>query len=40
MSLRTLHSGESSFFFCTFTCWDWLPLIAVADLYDAVYKWM
>nr|MBP6392456.1 transposase [Flavobacteriales bacterium] len=40
MSLRTIHSSESNVFFCTFTCWNWLPLIAETDLYDAVYTWM
>src|SRR5262245_18593374 len=40
MSVRTLHSGEGNVYFCTFTCWEWLPLIAEAGLYDAVYKWM
>ncbi|MCB9171163.1 MAG: tetratricopeptide repeat protein [Flavobacteriales bacterium] len=40
MTLRALHPGERDIYFCTFTCWEWLPLIAETKLHDAVYKWM
>ncbi len=26
-------------YFCTFTCYNWLPLIDKSNGYDAVYKW-
>ncbi|MBK8614084.1 MAG: transposase [Flavobacteriales bacterium] len=27
-------------YFCTATCWDWLPLIERTALYDHIYQWM
>ena len=27
-------------YFCTFTCWEWLPLIEETRLYDSIYAWM
>ncbi len=31
------HGGH---FFCTFSCWRWLPLIEETGLYDHLYAWM
>ena len=40
--MPTHHSWgrEAGHYFCTFTCWEWLPLIAVTGLYDKLYAWM
>ncbi|MBX9851320.1 MAG: transposase, partial [Cytophagaceae bacterium] len=26
-------------YFCTFTCYNWLPLFELTDFYNEVYKW-
>ncbi len=26
-------------FFCTFTCFDWIPLFHITGLYEEIYKW-
>ncbi|HEX5154196.1 MAG TPA: hypothetical protein VFW07_22265 [Parafilimonas sp.] len=38
MSTRTIHS-ESSLYFITFTCFNWLHLFQLTNSYDTVYKW-
>ncbi len=40
MSVRTNQRTDGAVFFCTFTCWDWLPLIERTGAYDRVYNWM
>ena len=36
-----VHQGiNGGHFFCTFTCWEWLPLIERTQLYDHLYAWM
>jgi REP element-mobilizing transposase RayT len=36
-----LHQGNAGgLFFCTATCWDWLPLIEQTRLFDHLYGWM
>lgn len=40
MSVRTNQRTDGAVFFCTFTCWDWLPLIERSGAYDHVYNWM
>jgi REP element-mobilizing transposase RayT len=40
MAVRFTHNDGASFYFCTFTCYKWLPLIEQTKSYDAVYKWM
>ncbi len=40
MAVRKLQHREGGVYFCTFTCWGWLPLIQRADAYEAVYRWM
>jgi REP element-mobilizing transposase RayT len=30
---------DNSYYFITFTCYKWLPLIEDTNTYDAVYKW-
>jgi putative transposase len=39
MSTRTKHTNESSLYYITFTCFDWLPLFQQTNSYDIVYKW-
>ncbi len=38
MSTRTIHT-ESSLFFITFSCFEWLHLFQLTNSYDMVYKW-
>jgi REP element-mobilizing transposase RayT len=40
MSVRKLQRTDGAVFFCTFTCWAWLPLIERTQVYDRVYNWM
>ncbi len=40
MTVRRKRPKDLAVYFCTFTCWRWLPLFKEADAYDAVYKWM
>jgi REP element-mobilizing transposase RayT len=40
MSVRKLQRTDGAVFFCTFTCWAWLPLIERTQAYDRVYNWM
>jgi len=39
MSVKYKHAGIYSMYFCTFTCFNWLPLIETTTSYDQVYKW-
>ena len=38
MTVRKNQSYSSGTYFITFTCYNWLPLIEIADAYDEVYK--
>ncbi|HMZ50378.1 MAG TPA: transposase [Flavobacteriales bacterium] len=40
MSVRTTQRIDGATFFCTFTCWQWLPLIEKAACHDHIYRWM
>ena len=40
MSVRTLQRTDGATFHCTFTCWNWLPLIERTNAYDHIYRWM
>jgi len=40
MSVRTLQRTDGATFYCTFTCWNWLPLIERTNTYDHIYRWM
>ncbi|HRQ85541.1 MAG TPA: transposase [Flavobacteriales bacterium] len=40
MPVRTLQRTDGATFYCTFTCWNWLPLIERADAYDHGCRWM
>jgi len=39
MSTRTLKPDTNKIYFCTFTCYDWLPLFEITNFYDSIYKW-
>ena len=39
MSVKYKHSNVYSMYFCTFTCFNWLPLIETTKSYDLVYNW-
>ena len=39
MSVREDHWKEGGVFFCTFTCFRWLPLIDRVALYDWIHDW-
>ncbi len=40
MPVRTTHSNQSSLYYITFTCFNWLPLFQLTNAYDIVYKWL
>lgn len=40
MVIRTKHQVTDDTWFITFTCFNWLPLFEVTQLYDMVYKWL
>ncbi len=39
MSLHVQHSENHEVYFCTVTCYQWLPLIEEAQVYYSVYRW-
>ena len=39
MSLHTDHSEGQAVYFCTVTCYKWLPLFQEAQAYHSVYRW-
>lgn len=39
MSLHRIHNESHEVYFCTITCYKWLPLIEEANAYHAVYRW-
>ncbi len=39
MSVKFNHSDEYSMYFCSFTCFEWIPLFNITQSYDLVYKW-
>jgi putative transposase len=39
MAIKLKHSSVYSTYFCTFTCFNWLPLFDLTNSYDLVYKW-
>ena len=38
MAIKRNHDSEPLYYFCTFYCYQWLPLIEQTNSYDAVYK--
>ena len=39
MSVKYTHSDIYSMYYCTFTCYNWIPLIDITKSYDIVYNW-
>ncbi len=39
MSTHTTHTEVSETYFCTITCYKWLPLFEEANAYQSVYNW-
>ena len=39
MSTHTQHTENFETYFCTLTCYKWLPLFETANFYAAVYNW-
>ncbi len=39
MSIKYNHSDTYSMYYCTFICYNWLPLIDTTNSHDFVYKW-
>lgn len=39
MSTHTVHREVNEIYFCTITCYKWLPLFEEACAYNAVYNW-
>lgn len=39
MSVKYKHAGIYSLYFCTFTCFNWLPLIETTKSYNQIYNW-
>lgn len=39
MSTHTTHNENFEVYFCTVTCYRWLPLFEVTQSYDSVYSW-
>jgi putative transposase len=39
MSIKYKHADIYSMYFCTFTCFNWLPLIENTKSYDQIYNW-
>ena len=39
MAVKYKHSDIYSMYYCTFTCYNWLPLIENTSSYDIVYNW-
>ena len=39
LSLHQAHTDPGEIYFCTVTCYKWLPLIEEAQAYNSVYRW-
>jgi len=39
MALHRIHNERHQVYFCTITCYKWLPLIEEANAYGSVYRW-
>jgi len=39
MSSKRNHLEQNTFYFCTITCFQWLKLIEITNIYDEIYKW-
>lgn len=39
MAVKRTHTKINTTYFVTFTCYKWLPLFEITNLYDDIYKW-
>ncbi len=39
MTTRRKYDEREVMFYCTITCFDWMPLFEITNFYDAVYNW-
>ncbi len=39
MSTKKEKYNKDTFYFCTITCFEWIPLFDLTNLYDLIYKW-
>ena len=39
MATHTNHTEKCAVYFCTVTCYKWLPLLEESQTYDSVYRW-
>lgn len=39
MSTHKKHLNKDEIYFCTLTCWRWLPLFEKAEAFKSVYNW-
>ena len=39
MTVRTLKTETGICYYCTFTCYKWLPLFELTKIHDAIYRW-
>ena len=39
MSKYVNHTEKLEFYFVTITCYNWIPLIEITNLYDKIYDW-
>ncbi|HEY5533317.1 MAG TPA: hypothetical protein VIL99_00040 [Ignavibacteria bacterium] len=39
MSTKKEKYNKDTFYFCTITCFEWIPLFEITNLYDHIYKW-
>ena len=40
MPTHKIHLSQSEFYFCTITCYKWIRLFEITNLYDHIYKWL
>jgi REP element-mobilizing transposase RayT len=39
MAVKFKHGDSYAMYFCTFTCYNWLPLFEITNAYNLIYKW-
>src|SRR6188768_3370968 len=39
MSVKKIHTNYDTFYYITFTCFRWLSLFEITEIYDFVYNW-
>ena len=39
MAVRKIHDDKDQVYFCTATCYNWINLIQITNLFDNIYSW-